>query len=135
MCGLGRVQQIDFMVGTGSISSFFNNGARSRGWIGAGSDGIVGNADDVLTATGETLGQIQARALGGAASSSLFMAIPGYFVFGGRVGFRKGSHEMILDFENVGDENYRGLSWGMGAPGRGVSVRYGLRALCDVQEM
>jgi hemoglobin/transferrin/lactoferrin receptor protein len=110
-----------------SISNFFNNGAHNRGWIGAGFDGIGGNADDVLTATGETLAQIQARVLGGATSSSLFTAIPGYFVFGGRVGFRMGSHEVILDFENIGDENYRGLSWGMDAPGRGVSVRYGLR--------
>jgi hypothetical protein len=32
----------------------------------------------------------------------------------------------VVDFENIGDENYRGLSWGMDAPGRGVSVRYGL---------
>ena len=69
---------------------------------------------------------MQSRVLGGATSSSLFTAIPGYFVFGGRVGFRKGSQEVILDFENIGDENYRGLSWGMDGPGRGVSVRCGL---------
>ena len=29
-----------------SLRSFFNNGARNRGWITAGSDCIAGNADD-----------------------------------------------------------------------------------------
>jgi hypothetical protein len=33
-------------------------------------------------------------------------------------------HELVIDFENIGDENYRGISWGMDAPGRGISARY-----------
>jgi hypothetical protein len=32
-----------------------------------------------------------------------------------------------VDFENIGDENYRGVSWGMDAPGRGIFLRYALR--------
>jgi hemoglobin/transferrin/lactoferrin receptor protein len=112
---------------TTSIRNFFLNGARNRGWVGNGPDGIAGNADDVLTATGETLAQITTRVLGTATSSSLFPAIPGSVVYGTRVGLRTGSHEVVIDFENLGDENYRDLSWGMDGPGRGVSVRYGFR--------
>ena len=74
-----------------SIRAFFLNGARARGWVGAGPDGIAGTADDVLTGTGETLAQIQDRVLGaGVNSSSLFPAIPGYATFGVRGGFRAG---------------------------------------------
>lgn len=112
---------------TASIRNFFNNGARNRGWVGTGADGVAGTADDVLTATGETLAQITTRVLGSAASSSLFTEIPGYVVVGARAGWRSGRHELVLDLENLGDENYRGLSWGMDAPGRGVSLRYGVR--------
>ena len=110
-----------------SIRNFFNNGARNRGWVGAGTDGVSGTADDVLTVTGETLAQITARVLGPAASSSLFTAIPGYTALGARFGLRAGRHEVAVDLENLTDENYRGLSWGMDAPGRGVSVRYGVK--------
>ena len=35
-------------------------------------------------------------------------------------------HEVLVDFENVGDRNYRGISWGLDAPGRGLFVRYRL---------
>ena len=34
---------------------------------------------------------------------------------------------LLVDVENLTDENYRGISWGMDAPGRGVSMRYGVR--------
>ena len=112
---------------TTSIRNFFLNGARNRGWVGNGSDGVAGNADDVLTATGETLAQITSRVLGTATSSSLFPTIPGSVVFGTRVGLRSGAHEVVVDFENLGDENYRDLSWGVDGPGRGISVRYGFR--------
>jgi len=108
-----------------SIQAFFNNGARARGWIGAGPDNAFGTADDVLLATSETLAQIQNRVLGtGVNSSSLFTAVPGYATFGVRAGFRKAAHEILADFENLNDENYRGISWGVDAPGFGVSVRY-----------
>lgn len=112
-----------------SIASFFDNGARARGLVAAGPDGIQSTADDVLLATGETLAQVQARVLGPpGASSSLFHSIPSYAVFGVRGVIRFAArHEVLLDFENIGDENYRGVSWGMDAPGRGIFVRYVLR--------
>ncbi len=111
-----------------SIASFFNNGARARGYIGNGPDGIAGNADDVLLATGETLAQIQDRVLGpGVVSSSLYTAVPGYVTFGFRGAVRFAArHEVLVDFENLGDRNYRGISWGLDAPGRGFFVRYRL---------
>jgi hemoglobin/transferrin/lactoferrin receptor protein len=40
-----------------SIRAFFENGARARGWTGAGPDGAFNTPDDVLLATGETLAQ------------------------------------------------------------------------------
>jgi hemoglobin/transferrin/lactoferrin receptor protein len=119
----------DRRIGSGrsraSIQAFFRNGARYRGWTSPGADGVFDTADDTLIATGETLAQIQNRVLGpGVNSSSLFTAIPGYAVFGVRGGVRLGRHELLIDFENLGDENYRGVSWGVDAPGRGLSVRY-----------
>lgn len=108
-----------------SMQAFFGNGARARGWIGPGSDGIVNTADDVLIATGETLAEIQNRVLGpGVNASSLFTNVPGYLVGGVRGGVRVGQHEVVIDLENLTDENYRGISWGVDAPGRGISVRY-----------
>ena len=108
-----------------SIQSFFRNGARARGWVNAGPDSIPNNADDILIATGETLLQVQDRVLGvGVNSSSLFTAVQGFGTFGVRTGASFGRHELIVDFENLNDENYRGISWGVDAPGRGVSVRF-----------
>ena len=75
-----------------SIQAFFLNGARARGWVNAGADDILGTADDMLIATGETLAQIQDRVLGvGVNSSSLFTAVPGYGTFGVRAGASFGS--------------------------------------------
>jgi hemoglobin/transferrin/lactoferrin receptor protein len=111
-----------------SIRAFFTNGARARVWIGPGTDGTAGSADDVLIVTGETLAQIQDRVLGPAVTeSSLFRAVPGYTTFGIRAGFRRGPHEVIVDAENLNDRNYRGMSWGVDAPGRGVSMKYVVR--------
>ncbi len=109
-----------------SIANFFNRGARVRGLIGNGPDGIPNTADDVLLFTGETLAQVQNRVLGaGVNSAPLFTAVPGYAAFGLRGGMRfRERHEVILDFENMGDRNYRGLSWGIDAPGRSLAFRY-----------
>jgi hemoglobin/transferrin/lactoferrin receptor protein len=108
-----------------SIQAFFRNGARNRGWIAAGPDGTFGNADDVLLATGETLAQIQDRVLGvGVNSSPLYPAIPGYATAGIRFGAKAGRHQVTVHAENLNDKNYRGLSWGVDAPGRGISARY-----------
>ncbi|MEK6302339.1 MAG: TonB-dependent receptor [Acidobacteriota bacterium] len=112
-----------------SIANFFNNGARARGLVNAGPDGIPGNADDTLNATGETLAQIQNRVLGvGVNSAPLYTAVPGYVTFSVRGGMRFGErHEVLLDFQNIGDRNYRGISWGVDAPGRGIFAKYNLR--------
>jgi outer membrane receptor protein involved in Fe transport len=108
-----------------SIAAFFNNGARARGYIGNGADGAAGTADDVLLATGETLLQIQNRVLGSAGSSPLAPEIPSYVTFNLRGGYRLApGHEIQVDLENLGDENYRGISWGVDAPGRNLAIRY-----------
>jgi outer membrane receptor protein involved in Fe transport len=108
-----------------NMRAFFLNGATNRGWVSAGPDGVMGSADDVLTATGETITQIQDRVLGpGANSSVLFSAVPSYVTFGVRAGLKLGVHELVIDAENLNDENYRGISWGIDAPGRGISVKY-----------
>jgi outer membrane receptor protein involved in Fe transport len=110
-----------------SIQAFFRNGARNRGWVSAGPDGAFGNADDLLLATGETLAQVQDRVLGaGVNSSSLFTAVPGYVTGGIRFGVKAGRHQLTVHAENLNDENYRGISWGVDAPGRGISARYSL---------
>jgi hemoglobin/transferrin/lactoferrin receptor protein len=112
-----------------SIAAFFQNGATARGLVGAGADGRIASPDDILIATGETLSQIQTRVLGPARqASSLFTAVPGYITFNLRGGFRVGeNHEFLIDFENIGDRNYRGVDWGLDAPGRGVFIRYNTR--------
>jgi outer membrane receptor for ferrienterochelin and colicin len=107
-----------------SIRNFFINGATARGWVGAGNDGVLGTADDVLTVTGETVTEIQNRVLGTANNAPLFSEVEGYVLFGVRTGFRMGRHEVLVHLENLTDENYRDISWGMDAPGRSVSARY-----------
>jgi outer membrane receptor protein involved in Fe transport len=106
-----------------NIRNFFYNGATARGWVGPGADGVAGSADDILIATGETLAQVQGRVLGALDSAPLFTDVPGYVTVGFRGGIRIGSrHELTVDFENVGDVNYRGIAWGIDAPGRNFSV-------------
>jgi hemoglobin/transferrin/lactoferrin receptor protein len=108
-----------------SIRNFFLNGATARGWIGAGHDAVPGTADDVLLATGETLAQIQDRVLGvGVSSAPLYREVAAFVTAGFRGGVRFGRHQLIADVENVTDRNYRGVSWGVDGPGRGLSLRY-----------
>ena len=101
-----------------AIRSFFRNGATVRGLA----------AGNVLLATGETLAQVQDRVLGtGVDSLPLFVAVPGYAVFGVRVGIDLAERQrLLLAFENIGDRNYRGISSGLDGPGRSVYVRYAL---------
>ena len=62
------------------------------------------------------------------AAAPLFDALPGYFVFGVRGAVRLAArHEVLFDLENLGDVSYRGISWGIDAPGRGIYLRYALR--------
>jgi outer membrane receptor protein involved in Fe transport len=113
----------------GSIANFFARGARARGLTAPGADGRFATADDLLQPTGETLAQVQNRVLGvGVNSAPLFTYIPGFLTVGIRGGFRIGeNHNVALDLENLNDKNYRGISWGMDAPGRGFGFRYNYR--------
>jgi hemoglobin/transferrin/lactoferrin receptor protein len=108
-----------------NIASFFARGAFARGLITPGADGRFGTADDLLRVTNETVAQVQNRLLGNANSAPLYTYIPGFVTFGVRGGWRVSErHNVIVDLENLNDKNYRGISSGMDAPGRGISVRY-----------
>ncbi|NWG12295.1 MAG: TonB-dependent receptor [Acidobacteria bacterium] len=112
-----------------SIRRFFQNGATVRGLVGPGLDGRLGTADDLLLATGETLPQIQDRVLGpGVNSAPLFPAVPGYVTLNVRAGIRLGEdQDCLIALTNIGDRNYRGVSWGLDAPGRSLFIRYRFR--------
>lgn len=109
-----------------SIAQFFRNGATVRGLIAPGADGRLGTDDDILIPTGETLSQVQDRVLGpGVPSAPLFRAIPGYVIFNVRAGVRLSENQqIILEVENLTDRNYRGINWGLDAPGRSFFLRY-----------
>lgn len=111
-----------------SITAFFNNGARARGYVNAGADGRFGTVDDTLAVTGETLAQILTRVLGpSGATNSLYTSVAAYQVFGVRAGWTFAKrHHIAIDFENITDENYRGPSWGMDGAGRNLFARYSL---------
>jgi outer membrane receptor protein involved in Fe transport len=122
------------------IANFFNRGARARGLIGNGADGLRGTADDILLATGETVSQIQNRVLpigatingvtvtGNSSAVPLFTAVPGYGLIGVRGTVRFGENsEVFIDFENIADKQYRGISWGVDGAGRGLTARYRYR--------
>jgi hemoglobin/transferrin/lactoferrin receptor protein len=101
-----------------NIASFFNNGAAVRGLVAGG----------LLRPTGETLAQVQNRVLGSADSAPMFTAIPGWALFGVRAGWTLGERsELLADFNNLTDRNYRGLSWGIDGPGIGLTVRWRYR--------
>lgn len=97
-----------------NIANFFRRGARERGLT----DG------NVLLPTGETLEQVQQRVLGAATSAPMFTAIPGYALFGLRLGAPLGSRtDLLADLYNLGDRNYRGIGWGVDGLGRGVVLK------------
>jgi hemoglobin/transferrin/lactoferrin receptor protein len=98
-----------------NIATFFNNGAAARGWV----------ANGRLLATGESLAEVQQRVLGPANSAPLFSRIPGYAVVGLRGGWTlRARHQFLVDLSNLTDRNWRGIGWGVDAPGFGVSLRY-----------
>ena len=97
-----------------NIQSFFQNGARVRGVV----------RDGILLPTGETLGQVQRRVLGGASSAPQFTAIAGYGLVGLRGGMSVGENtDVSFDLTNLGDKNYRGIGWGVDGAGRAWTVQ------------
>jgi hemoglobin/transferrin/lactoferrin receptor protein len=119
-----------------TIQNFFRRGACVHGLTTPGSGGC-NTAGGILVPTGETLAQVQNRLLPIGATINgvrvvdatsnvpLFTAVPGYGLVGvrGAVSFGENS-EVAFDFENIGDKQYRGISWGIDGPGRGVTLRY-----------
>jgi hemoglobin/transferrin/lactoferrin receptor protein len=118
------------------IQNFFRRGACVRGVTTPGTTGC-GSAGGVLIATGETLAQVQNRLLPVGATINgvtvvnndtnvpLFAALPGYGLVGLRGAIRFDEHsEVFIDFENIADKQYRGISWGVDGAGRGVTLRY-----------
>jgi hemoglobin/transferrin/lactoferrin receptor protein len=78
----------------------------------------------VPLSSGEPVAQIQDRVLGvGVASAPLSSEVAGFFTAGFRGDVRR-PFGIMVDVENVADRNYRGVTWGVDAPGRGVSLRY-----------
>lgn len=119
-----------------NIQNFFRRGACVRGLTTPGGTGC-GSAGGTLISTGETLAQVQNRLLPIGATINgvrvvdnntlvpLFPYLPGYGLVGVRTAFKfaEGS-ELFVDFENIFDKSYRGISWGIDGAGRGVTVRY-----------
>ena len=118
------------------IQNFFRRGACVRGVTTPGATGC-GSAGGTLISTGETLAQVQNRLLPVGATINgvtvvnndtvvpLYPYLPGYGLVGVRGAFRLGERsEVFVDFENIGDRQYRGISWGVDGAGRGVTLRY-----------
>jgi hemoglobin/transferrin/lactoferrin receptor protein len=119
-----------------NIQNFFRRGACVRGLTTIPVGGC-GNAGGILIPTGETLAQVQNRLLPIGATINgvrvvdnntlvpLFPRLPGYGLVGlrGSIKFAERS-ELFVDFENIFDKSYRGISWGIDGAGRGVTLRY-----------
>lgn len=118
------------------IQNFFRRGACVRGLTTPGATGC-GSAGGILISTGETLAQVQNRLLPIGATINgvtvvnnntvvpMFTAVAGYGLVGLRGAYSFGDHsEIFVDFENIADKQYRGISWGVDGAGRGVTLRY-----------
>ena len=98
----------------GSITEFFDGGATALGLVQNGK----------LTATGETLEQVQDRVLSGADGASLFVETPGFVSIGARAGWQLHPRIMLTVLaENLTDRNYRWHGSGVDAPGFNLQVR------------
>ena len=119
-----------------NIQNFFRRGACVRGVTTPGVTGC-GSAGGILIFTNETLAQVQNRLLPiGATINGVTVvnadtsvpthpALAGYGLLGVRGVYRFDEHsEIFVDFENIFDKSYRGISWGIDGAGRGVTVRY-----------
>ncbi|MBA3335183.1 MAG: TonB-dependent receptor [Acidobacteria bacterium] len=122
------------------IQNFFRRGACVRGITTLGTDGQCGTAGGILTATGETLTQVQNRLLpiGGIVNGvlitnndtavPLFSSIPGYALLNLRGGYKFSERQEIqFDFENIGDKSFRAPGWGIDGAGRSLTLRYRIK--------
>jgi hemoglobin/transferrin/lactoferrin receptor protein len=121
-----------------NIQNFFRRGACVHGVTTPGPTGCGSpSATATLIPTGETLAQVQNRLLPiGATINGVFVAnndtlvplfteVKSYTLFGVRGAYRFGEHsEVFVDFENIFDQSFRGISWGVDGGGRGVTIRY-----------
>jgi hemoglobin/transferrin/lactoferrin receptor protein len=121
-----------------NIQNFFRRGACVRGITTPGPTGCgSASATAILIPTGETLAQVQNRILPIGATINgvtvvnndtlvpLFTEVKSYTLFGVRGAYRFGERsEVFVDLENIFDQSYRGISWGIDGGGRGVTVRY-----------
>ena len=128
-------ERIGAAIRRSDIASFFR-GSLIRSRLNAGTDNTFGTADDVFTATGETLLQIQNRVLPIGASvngtritndnsrAPLYLKTAGYATFNLRGSLRI-SENVNLDFAAMNwlDKNYRTHGSGMDAPGRNLFIR------------
>lgn len=119
-----------------NIQNFFRRGACVHGVTTPGAGGCT-TAGGILIPTGETLAQVQNRLLPIGATINgvtvvnndtavpLFTSVPSYGLIGLRGALRLGERsEIFVDFENIADKSYRGISWGVDGAGRGVTLRY-----------
>ncbi len=110
------------------IANFFRRGACARG-LTNNADGVCGSGDEtILLPTGETLAQVQTRALGAANSAPLFTSLPSYAIVNLRGGVRFGEKSQIFwAVENIFDRPYRNPSWGLDGAGISFSAVYRFR--------
>ncbi len=107
----GRRQRSD-------IAAFFDGSARDLGLV----------QDGRVVATGESLAQLQARLLGGAAATHLYPATPGFVTFTARGGWRLSSRlDASLVLDNLTDRNFRWHGSGTDAPGFSLAARLRIR--------
>ena len=119
-----------------NIQNFFRRGACVRGLTTPGPTGC-GSAGGILIPTGETQAQVQNRLLPLGATingvrvvnNDTLVPTHPYLAGYGLVGVRGAwkfteTSEVFVDFENIFDKSYRGISWGIDGAGRGVSLRY-----------
>ena len=119
------------------IQNFFRRGACVRGLTTPGTTGQCASAGGILTATGETLAQVQDRLLPLGAiingvrvvnndtSVPLFTRLPGYGLFNLRGGFNVSENsQFFVQVENIFDQFHRNPSWGIDGTGRSLMMQY-----------
>ncbi|HXG86258.1 MAG TPA: TonB-dependent receptor [Pyrinomonadaceae bacterium] len=111
------------------IADFIRRGACARGLSvnlsGTGCGVTANNPTYILSATGETVAQVQNRVLGSADSAPLFTYLPGYALFNLRGGFNiNEKSQVFVAFENIFDNFHRNPSWGIDGAGRNFTVQY-----------